>query len=107
MGEAKRRKLQGSYPDGSTPKPTEERSTPGMRAEPKVCANCTRGGGTLAIRDGALVHIPDCDHAAAARMRGADRHERALQRRWQQMLRARRWPQAEPAKRATDEEPKE
>lgn len=107
MGEAKRRKLQGTYPDGSKPKPMEADAPRSLLTETKVCTNCDRAGGTLSSRDGKLVHVPDCDHAAAARMRMADRQERWLARKMKERVAQRRWPQSEPATRVGDEEESE
>lgn len=86
MGEARRRKLLGLYPDGSTPKTSLGSST--QRTERLLlCVSCGEGGGTLAAtrRDlrsptvpsghrpeenqDVFVHVPDCQHAAASRAR--------------------------------------
>lgn len=72
MGEARRRKLLGLYPDGSTPKTSLGSST--QRTERLLlCVSCGEGGGTLAAtrreNQDVSVHVPDCQHAAASRAR--------------------------------------
>lgn len=63
MGEAKRRKLLGGYPD----KPREEPRPLEPAPRVLVCAKCGEGGGTIVDGAGGKVH-DDC--MSAARQRG-------------------------------------
>jgi hypothetical protein len=66
MGEARRRKLLGLYPD--TTKPALRDTGPVDASAPKrylACALCGESGGTLVNGPKGLVHAPDCEYAAA------------------------------------------
>ena len=81
MGEAKRRKLLGTYPDTSKPKTSADpkQRTHQLTAQTLACRNCGAGGGTLvkamADNQSVYVHAPSCAHAKAVQMRATDRRK--------------------------------
>jgi hypothetical protein len=106
MGEARRRKLLGIYPDGSQPKPPEP-VTPSrpIRIEERVCQHCRKSGGTLK-RDanGLFSHIPDCDYAAACRARQEHRRKERIEKLRSGLRKARRLLRGERERDVTDSE---
>lgn len=92
MGEAKRRKLLGLYPDDSKP---ENRPLPvgptGPAEITRVCESCQKSGGTLVmIENGKYVHSPDCQYAAAAVKRMQHEQNEFSRKMRESLLRARR-----------------
>lgn len=90
MGEAKRRKLAGTYPDTSSSKMKTFGSSGALPdPRPRLCADCNEGGGTLvaAMRDNkqVYVHAPNCQYAAASRARAE--HNAKLQAQYLEMKR--------------------
>jgi len=101
MGEAKRRKQQGTYPDGSQPRdpfamrgrPTDQEVVQVIQQQGRVrtCETCGKSGGTLvAISNDKFVHTPDCQYAAAARARMEHRQNVFTQKMRDSLVRARR-----------------
>jgi hypothetical protein len=93
MGEARRRKLLGLYPDTAKPAPLKNPMsviTPPPTKRYLACALCNKQGGTLAHGPQGLVHTPDCEYAALQRKVQEDRARRDEERRRTWMRRARR-----------------
>jgi hypothetical protein len=84
VGDARRRKILGTYPEPTADKPMRIDTQPTARA--LECAKCSQTGGTLQYTPEGLVHVPSCEFASAVRMR-KERERAEMKRRWDEVWR--------------------